>query len=268
MRCVSPILIRRAKSRDYVPCGKCNNCLQTKRASWSFRLMTELRQATSASFLTLTYDEATAPRHESGALTLRKSDVQLFIKRLRKLQAQPIRYYACGEYGTQTLRPHYHIILFNLDPQFLRQVPNVWGLGHVHRGDVTMASIHYTTKYVINRTTDYPGRDPPFALMSRRPGIGACYEETHKRYHRKPFRTIAMFNGIPTPLPRYYKEKFFSSEERKRLANEAVVLSDEQYVEELRRLQLYHDDPAAYFDECARASHELVRSKVNSLNTF
>lgn len=44
-------------------------------------------------------------------------DLQRFIKRLRKLIAkifpyEKIRYYAIGEYGTSSYRPHWHILLF------------------------------------------------------------------------------------------------------------------------------------------------------------
>ena len=47
--------------------------------------------------------------------TLRKRDYQLFMKRLRKaFPNDKIRFYAAGEYGPKTLRPHYHAILFGL----------------------------------------------------------------------------------------------------------------------------------------------------------
>ncbi len=40
--------------------------------------------------------------------------MQLFIKRLRKyFNNNKIKYFYCGEYGTQTLRPHYHMIVYN-----------------------------------------------------------------------------------------------------------------------------------------------------------
>lgn len=153
-------MIRDAGRRDVVPCGKCNYCLQTKRADWSFRLIQELKVADSAHFLTMTYNEDELPRSDSGIPSLNKEHVQLFQKRLREVQrrAYPgstnLRYYTVGEYGTRTLRPHYHSILFNLQGKLLPQITDIWSHGGVFVGDVTGASIHYVTKYVINRTVE------------------------------------------------------------------------------------------------------------------
>lgn len=49
-------------------------------------------------------------------------DLQRFIKRLRKLITklfpdEKIRYYAIGEYGTSSYRPHWHILLFTNSPK-------------------------------------------------------------------------------------------------------------------------------------------------------
>lgn len=48
--------------------------------------------------------------------TLRFSDVQKFLKRLRRFNEKKgmpcVRYAYCGEYGPTTHRPHYHLILF------------------------------------------------------------------------------------------------------------------------------------------------------------
>lgn len=47
---------------------------------------------------------------------LRKYDLQLFFKRLRKhlskFSDEKVRYFACGEYGPVHFRPHYHFLLF------------------------------------------------------------------------------------------------------------------------------------------------------------
>lgn len=48
---------------------------------------------------------------------LSKIDLQLFLKRFRKqlskFSNEKIRYYAVGEYGPQTFRPHYHLLFFS-----------------------------------------------------------------------------------------------------------------------------------------------------------
>ena len=60
MKCNHPVFIRKEAYPNggvYVPCGKCLNCLQNKRAVWTFRILQELEVAESARFVTLTYDE-------------------------------------------------------------------------------------------------------------------------------------------------------------------------------------------------------------------
>ena len=50
---------------------------------------------------------------KNNPIILKKSDFQKFIKRLRK--DYDIKYFACGEYGDKTLRPHFHAILFGVN---------------------------------------------------------------------------------------------------------------------------------------------------------
>jgi len=268
MPCISPLLINPRTTRDVVPCGKCNYCLQSKRADWTFRLLQEVKQCTSAHFLTLTYADEYTPVSEHGEYELSKRDMQLFMKRLRKENTQPLRYYSVGEYGTQTDRPHYHSIMFNLDQSTLGNLQAIWQKGMVHRGDVNIASIHYVTKYVINRHCDYTGREPPFALMSRRPGIGARYLVTHTKWHQQNEANYTQVNGILGRLPRYYKDKLFTAVERERMAADAITISDRNYREEIARLSKYASDPYRYYDDRLRWNHDRVTSKVNSQNTI
>lgn len=164
MKCISPLWIR--KSGYTVPCGKCNFCLASKRVDWSFRIAQELKVSSSALFLTFTYaDECPEiPRSPSGLLELDKTHMQLFMKKLRLEQESKLRYYSVGEYGTLTQRPHYHSIMFNLEPQVIARLDQIWSYGFVHVGEVTPASIHYVTKYVIDRQALYGDRSPPFQL--------------------------------------------------------------------------------------------------------
>lgn len=169
MKCIAPIGLRNSDGVTFVPCGKCNFCLERKRSDWSFRLKQEHKVCFSSYFLTLTYDDKHLPLSDAGLPTVVRRDLQLFTKRLRFANAEvcdwPLRYYSVSEYGTRTLRPHYHSIMFNVDRRILTRLDKLWPEGHVHVGDVTPASIHYVTKYVINRTQEvYEGREPPFLL--------------------------------------------------------------------------------------------------------
>lgn len=272
-RCISPLLIRTSGRRDVVPCGKCNFCLATKRADWTFRLEQELKVAQSSYFITLTYEDQFLPFNPlSGLPELSKRDYQLFTKSLRKINSQvvdwPLRYYAVGEYGTNTARPHYHAIMFNLSPLISQKLDQVWQKGNCLAGTVEPASIRYVTKYVINRDGEYTGREPPFSMMSKRPGLGANYLDTHKSWHRQGLKNYTQVNGVIGRLPRYYKEKMFSKLEKLRLQNEGIVEGDKAYSESVDRLSKFHLDPYHYYDESLQNKHDSIVSKINSQNVF
>lgn len=174
MRCIASLKIRGPKNTwNVVPCGKCNNCLATKRDEWTFRLVQENKVSTSAYFLTLTYDDDKLPTGSNRLPQLCKQDVVDFTKRLRSVQVRElpgspgIRYYTVGEYGTQTKRPHYHSIMFNLQREMLPKLPGIWGKGLTHYGQVSQASIHYVTKYVINKAEE-PVVCPALAICQSR----------------------------------------------------------------------------------------------------
>lgn len=258
---------------DTFPCGRCLSCLQKKRADWSFRLLQEMTIADSAYFITLTYNNENVPRTDSGVPQLQKRDLQLFKKRLRKLNAavskSHIRYYSVGEYGTRTFRPHYHSIIFNVHPSVMAQLTSVWKLGNVQVGKVNAASIHYVTKYVINRNHSYPSVTKPFSTMSRRPGIGHVYYEKMRAWHREDKRTyVVREGGFKQRLPRYYKDKIFNQFERQLIALRLNADIDKVYFDEIERLMSLHPDPCGYFDERLQHADKVLLQQMNSKNKF
>lgn len=183
MACVKPVQLVRGP----VPCGRCNYCLQKLRNQWTFRLREEAKVASSCYFITLTYEESKLPRvnEETGEFmpfgTLCKSDVQKFMKRLRKVQAkfskEVLRYYLVGEYGTKTDRAHYHIILFNVCQRALLGIESVWKLGSVVVAVANDARMHYITKFHLNKHRDWDkvsaGRVRPFHISRIAPAESA-----------------------------------------------------------------------------------------------
>lgn len=178
-QCMTPFTVKDKKTKESipVPCGKCPNCKRRRISGWSFRLMQEDKVSENSLFITLTYDTKVVPITKSGYMGLNKRDLQLFFKRLRKahnnvlgLDGYPVRikYYACGEYGGRTFRPHYHVILFNARIELIQ---DAWQNGAVHYGKVTGASVGYTLKYM-SKPSKIPmhkndDRDREFALMSK-----------------------------------------------------------------------------------------------------
>lgn len=259
MRCVSPISIKDPSQklgsiRITVPCGKCGSCMHNRRTEWSFRLREELLTAYSAVFVTLTYSDQNLPWGD-GEPSLSKRDVQLFMKRLRKendkVWKHQIRYYAVGEYGTHTKRPHYHVLLFNCESSIYSKLEEIWGLGRVDIGQVEDASIHYVTKFHVNYDKEKgETKNPEFALMSRRPGIGSGYVERAGQWNYDNGVLYVVKDGFKQAMPRYYRKKIWSDEQLKLMAEQTLSKAQLDYWVEYNRLQrLGVDNPDLYMQE-------------------
>lgn len=160
--------------------------------------MLERTQHTYSAFLTLTYRDEDLPiSKQSGLPTLSPRDLQLWLKKLRKaLSPVKVRFFAVGEYGTETQRPHYHVMLFGMkgcsrgqtSPRHIREIgfccpsctllQNTWEKGSIFQGEVTSESAQYVAGYTVKKMTSVNdarlrGRHPEFTRMSLRPGIGA-----------------------------------------------------------------------------------------------
>lgn len=96
----------RRGSVQIIGCRICKNCLNMKRYQWVKKMSYEKLEWKHTYFITLTYDELNVPNE------LNKKDLSNFIKYLRNEINEPLKYFACGEYGSKTERPHYHLILF------------------------------------------------------------------------------------------------------------------------------------------------------------
>lgn len=207
-----------------IPCGKCIGCKLEHSRQWAVRCMHEKRMHTDSCFITLTYD----PAHLPPGGTLVKRDLQLFMKRLRKQFGEGVRFFACGEYGETSARPHYHVLLLNKDFPDKRPVTSgadytlytsvllsqLWPAGSHAIGSVNFESAAYVARYCTKKITGpkagdhYKGREPEFLVMSRRPGIGTTYVE---KYNSEMYaHDNVIVNGVPTSIPRFYDNKFAS----------------------------------------------------------
>lgn len=266
---------------------------------WSFRLYQELRTAQSASFLTLTYADEFVPVSNSYKLTLVKGDLHNFHKAIRQSQTRTllkikkrdklnsdrylalkkkwkIRYYSVGEYGSDTERPHYHSIMFNMHPLTLMKLGDgkIWEKGHIKNGNVGFESIAYVTKYVIDRDGINEGREKPFTLMSRKPGLGENYMNSKKYWHKQAgdhpddYRYYVIYQGNKSRMPRYYKDKIFTKLERKIYGLGAIEESFKLYLEEIDRLASLHPNPMAYYEERLQHKNDSIKVKSLKLNSL
>lgn len=233
-----------------VPCGKCAACLARKRSDWSFRLHHEVKCSSSCYFITLTYDDLNVPIETCADNKVHevvsKEDVQLFMKRLRKsIEPYKIRYFLVSEYGPKTLRPHYHMLLFNfpleLKHKLTDYVYSAWSFGFIRCDPVTPARIHYVTSYCLDYALLPSYLPKNFMLCSRRPGLGSAYLDNDKfvKYHHDTLDGFGHIstNGthIKTKLPRYLSDKLFSDDERVEINNKFVEFHNEERSKLLQR---------------------------------
>lgn len=255
---VRPLRVRFLNGHSYcyepiqIPCGSCSGCRLERAKEWKVRCCLEASGFAQNAFITLTYDN----EHVPGDGYLRKKDLQDFFKRLRYYFGK-LRYFACGEYGEITKRPHYHALLFGVEfddctfyklvngrPFFTSdKLTKSWPFGLALVGRVDSGSIAYVTGYVEKKQVHrdwfkYPV--PPFSVMSRRPGIGSAYYDIYKNgFSGSPFCYGNFGNTQKFKLPRFFLRKlendfpdvFLMLKERRKAR--AVVASDIEYCETL-----------------------------------
>jgi len=207
-----------------VPCGQCTGCRSEYSRQWAIRIMHEASLNSDNSFITLTYDKKNLPQNNS----LEKKAFPKFIRSLRqKNKGKKIRYYACGEYGDNFGRPHYHAILFNYFPDDVRPlkkdlytsriISDSWcNKGYVSVGNVTFQSAAYVSNYVQKKingknqlehyTNTQTGewRQPEFSLMSRKPGIGKKWFDKYYKDIYQIGKDGLHVNGKFMKPPKYY----------------------------------------------------------------
>ena len=275
-----------------IPCGKCFGCRLKRARDWSTRMMLESEYHDESWFVTLTYDNNHLPMNEyvdeDGCVceksTLRKRDLQLFWKRLRK--KQDIRYYACGEYGTRTARPHYHAIIFglHLDPDRLRtyrdkpfmlwecpELQEIWKCGYVVVGKVTQESCEYTARYCMKKLNgsaaeiyDQFNFIPEFSSMSLRPAIGRQWFDDHA-FEVYPKDEIQLPKGRVVTPPRYFDRLMESLDEELMcdVKDERRDIADKLETARLLETELSKED---YLKVCEANMKSKMRRKVRPLD--
>lgn len=270
-KCLTPFF----KDGHPFPCGNCLYCRIQNSKSWALRMSLEasLYPENEISFITLTYDKEHCPEDYS----LRPRDLTLFFKRLR-IEAQrqgytkKLRYYACGEYGDEKGRPHYHIVLFGLpvgkgmpikngrfrhnpDPEWQRAdslVRKCWQLGsiiEVDKVDSARGVGSYVAEYVTKKignskkvAEQFSGRIPPFLRCSKGLGLEAAFQKFYdickQAYDTFGDFSHLVYEGRPLVLPRYLRNK---------IAEQLGVLDDLKK-KGLAKIKEYADETISLFE--------------------
>jgi len=203
-----------------VSCRKCIECLQVRANEWGLRCHFELKENEKNCFITLTYDEEHNPK------ILWKPEVQKFIKRLRKsIEPNKIKYFACGEYGDQRLRPHFHIVIFGHDfedKQFVKlsksekaiyyskELETLWPYGMSTVQEANVNTVRYSAKYSMKQKKNLPEElqeFPEFNIMSQNLGIEAIMQniETYMKTDE------IWVDGFSYKIPQKILEKYFNA---------------------------------------------------------
>lgn len=211
-----PVLGSDRYVRSHVDCRKCLGCLEKKAREIATRIGHEASMHKHKSFLTLTYADEHLPPHGS----LRKRHLQLFMKRLRKAFPRVrIKFYGIGEYGSKTLRAHYHVCVCGVDFSDDRKLYGdshkghrmfesptldaLWGMGRCTIQALTHETAGYAARYMVSKldtsalwagpaggdehwfcdplSGNWLRRQKEFCLASRRPGLGKAWLEVFSR---------------------------------------------------------------------------------------
>lgn len=219
----------------HLPCGLCFGCKADRAREWAIRSYHEAQMHDESIFVTLTY----APQNLPPAGSLAPRDLQLFFKRMRR-RGYSFRYFACGEYGDQRLRPHYHACMFGLGlekqtiagrseaghPQYFNDdLSAAWSLGRATFADFHPDAARYTAHYTAKKLGSFAQEriDPetglkPYERMemsgeivelkrefqrsSLKPALGMSWLEKHWR-EVFPADSVVM-QGKEYPPPRAY----------------------------------------------------------------
>ena len=287
-----------------IPCGQCIGCRIRQREDWTTRIELEARDYPKDEvwFITLTYNDENVPgmivktgeimrkvqytwkpgeERPSSVQILLYEDIQKFLKRLRKAYRGKLRYFVAGEYGEQTARPHYHMILYGWRPTDLENLykihhngyytskwlEDLWGMGQIQIAQAVPETYRYVAGYVTKKMYEIDGKKAnqyyelgqtkPFACMSLKPGLGDHYYQEHKEeIWRRGY--IQCTNGKQAQIPRYY-EKQMEAENPQRLWR--IKQNRQKNAIEQKRLQLEGQDYKTVLETKQRVTKKQTKKR-------
>ena len=287
-----------------IPCGQCIGCRIRQREDWTTRIELEARDYPKEEvwFITLTYDDDHVPgmivktgeimrkvqytwkpgeKRPSSVQILLYEDIQRFLKRLRKAYRGKLRYFVAGEYGEQTARPHYHMILYGWKPTDLENLykihhngyytskwlADLWGMGQIQIAQAVPETYRYVAGYVTKKMYEVNGKKAnqyyelgqtkPFACMSLKPGLGDHYYQEHKaEIWQQGY--IQCTNGKQAQIPRYY-EKQMEAENPQRLWR--IKQNRQKNAIEQKRLQLENQDYKTVLETKERVTKKQTKKR-------
>lgn len=173
-----------------IPCGQCAACRMDFAHELSVRAVLEAQFSTYAFFATLTYSNRCLPISKfTGEAVLIKEELVRFVKRLRR--RIKCRVLACGEYGDDTGRPHFHLVIYTdedlrdhqdgVNVFHSKVIAECWPFGMHEISLADAGCMSYVAGYVLKKCQMEADDDKfkPFRMLPRRPGLGMHYLDCH-----------------------------------------------------------------------------------------
>lgn len=234
MRCTSPRTVGfypdgktiswspKTHNKEYptfqLPCGKCIECRLDYARQWAIRCVHEAQMHPENCFVTLTYSDENL---KDPKLDYR--DFQLFMKKLRKLQNEPIGMFVTGEYGEKSKRKHWHAIIFNWSPKDSKPkykttqghqvwesetLTKLWGHGIAEFGSVTFDSAGYCARYSSKKLVHGKDEEHDYQPISKKSSKHAIGKKWLEQYWPDIFLygQNILRDGTKTSIPRYYEK--------------------------------------------------------------
>lgn len=228
------LTLREVKGQKlFLPCGQCIGCRLERSRQWAARCTLEMEMHEYNSSVTLTYDNPNVPKvydlqNRLAGFTLYRKHVTDFLKRLRyAFPACKFKYFGCGEYGEDFVRPHYHLNLFGLDfvdkiqientksgyPQYISpELDKIWNMGRCTVTACNFETVAYAARYCLKKINGkrkedhYSGKETELLFCSRRPGIGASWYKVYKN-DIYPLDKCVPRPGITCRPPKFFDKK-------------------------------------------------------------
>lgn len=239
--------------RIQVPCGKCVECRRRRASDWRFRMQQEYKyNPDKFYFITMTFNDESleallkeAPNEDGTYKDMVTLAIRRFLERYRKQFKVSLRHLFVTELGGEFDRIHIHGVIMgakNSDIKFHHRRHGIpvyrseslseqWKYGFIYLEGCADKCISYILKYIMKQDSKHPDWKP---LLLVSPGLGKGYvNDRNIAYHHSvpDYVWYCLTNsGWKVAMPRYYKLKLFTDEER-----------------EARTLQLLDDPPPLTF---------------------
>lgn len=222
-----------------VGCGWCKECRRAIANNWRIRMLEEYKENNQAEFVNLSFSKDSIIKleqeiHEKKYKGIKGDEldvnilaayaIRMFTERWRKKYKKAPRHWFVTELGHKNSeRIHLHGIMWNISnkpkEEFMQDIIDKWMYGNVTLGAyVDERTMNYITKY-ITKVDEYHTGYKQKTFVSK--GIGKGYIERMSIWHQwredKTNIHYLMNNGRKYALPKYYKNKLWTEEQRQQL---------------------------------------------------